>query len=425
MSFYLVLVNILFILFAPAIISIVALPKIFRYIKRGRGTFLNRFMIPSGEILPGGLWFQASSIGEVKIALPIARRLRGWGLPLYLFAVTPEGRRLAKSSGVFNGSFLAPFDIFFIVRKFLRRFAPSSVILIELQLWPNLIDQASRICRIVITNGRISDRSFPRYRMIRPLVKELFGLISVISSRTEKDRDRFVALGAAPEKVKLTGNIKYDILLADSAGFREKEEFGIPARVPVITAGSTHGGEEKMIINAVSRIMENRELLCVLAPRHIERAPEIEKLLKKNNLSYSLFSRTGGVKNSDKFLLIDKFGVLPQMYYISDICFVGGSLVPKGGQNFVEAVGLRRPVCVGPHNSNFHQEFDILKDMLFIVRDEESLFEVFSMLLEKPFKGKEKAEMAYGRLKSLTGALDRNIGIIEEVLKNCNFNVIR
>jgi len=199
MSFYLVLVNTLFILFAPVIISVVAFPKIFRYIKRGRATFLNRFMLPSGEILPGGLWFQASSIGEVKIALPVARRLRGRGLPLYLFAVTPEGRLLAKSSGVFNGSFLAPFDIFFIVRKFLRRFAPSGVILIELQLWPNLIDQASRICGIVITNGRISDRSFPRYRLLRPLAKELFGLISVISARTEKDRDRFVALGAMPE----------------------------------------------------------------------------------------------------------------------------------------------------------------------------------------------------------------------------------
>ncbi|MFH1353064.1 MAG: hypothetical protein ABIH68_05770 [bacterium] len=140
-------------------------------------------------------------------------------------------------------------------------------------------------------------------------------------------------------------------------------------------------------------------------------------MLRKNNLTYSLFSRSGGVKNGDRFLLIDRFGALPQMYHISDICFVGGSLVPHGGQNFVEAVGLRRPVCVGPHNANFHQEFDIFKDVLFVAEDEAALFKIFSALLEKPSVGKEKAGKAYERLKLLTGALDRNVGIIEKIME--------
>jgi len=417
MSFSLILFNTLLVLFIPVIILVMGIPRLFRYIKRNRGTFLRRFRVPPGEILPGGVLFQASSIGEVKIALPVARKLRAKGFPVYIFTVTPEGRLMAAGSGAFDGSFLAPFDVFFVAGKFLKKFAPGCVVLIELQLWPNLIDQAARVSKVVILNGRISDRSFPRYRLVRPFVKKLLGLISVISARTEKDRRRFISLGAAPGKVKLTGNIKYDTLLTTPAAFKEKDAFGVPHRLPVITAGSTHGGEEEMIVNAVLRIMKDRELLCVIAPRHIERIPYLEKLLRKNNLTYSLFSRSGGVKNGDRFLLIDRFGALPQMYHISDICFVGGSLVPHGGQNFVEAVGLRRPVCVGPHNANFHQEFDIFKDVLFVAEDEDSLFKIFSALLEKPSVGKEKAGKAYERLKLLTGALDRNVGIIEKIME--------
>jgi len=417
MSFSLVVFNTLLVVFIPGIILIMGIPRLFRYIKRNRGTFLRRFRVPPGKILPGGVMFQASSIGEVKIALPVARRLRAKGLPVYIFVMTPEGRRLAAEDGAFDGSFLAPFDIFSVPGKFLKKFAPRCVVLIELQLWPNLIDRAARISKVVLLNGRISDRSFPRYRLVRPFVKELLGLISVISARTEKDRRRFISLGAAPEKVKITGNIKYDTLLASSADFKSKEAFGIPRRLPVITAGSTHGGEEEMIVNSVLRIMKEKELLCIIAPRHIERIPDIEKLLRKNEQNYSLFSRSGGIKNGDRFLLIDKFGELPQMYHISDICFVGGSLVPHGGQNFVEAVGLRRPVCVGPYNANFHQEFDIFKDMLFVADDENALFKVFSTFLETPSEGKEQAGQAYERLKSLTGALDRNIGIIEKIME--------
>ncbi|MFH1353065.1 MAG: glycosyltransferase N-terminal domain-containing protein [bacterium] len=281
MSFSLILFNTLLVLFIPVIILVMGIPRLFRYIKRNRGTFLRRFRVPPGEILPGGVLFQASSIGEVKIALPVARKLRAKGFPVYIFTVTPEGRLMAAGSGAFDGSFLAPFDVFFVAGKFLKKFAPGCVVLIELQLWPNLIAQAARVSKVVILNGRISDRSFPRYRLVRPFVKKLLGLISVISARTEKDRRRFISLGAAPGKVKLTGNIKYDTLLTTPAAFKAKEAFGVPHRLPVITAGSTHGGEEEMIVNAVLRIMKDRELLCVIAPRHIERIPLSRKIAQE------------------------------------------------------------------------------------------------------------------------------------------------
>ena len=419
MNLSFIILNTVEILGLPVIIFIFALPKMFRYIKRSRGTFIRRFYLPSSFLsATGGYWFQASSVGEVKIAVALAGRLKKAAVPLYLFAMTPEGRKLGKETGVFDGCFMAPADIFFIVRSFLAKVRPRLLILIELQLWPNLVDQASRFTKIVLVNGRISDKSFAKYKLIKCFTRMLFKKISFISARTKKDALRFASLGAAREKIRITGNIKYDILTSSASFAVSRREYSIQEHSFVITAGSTHGEEEEMIVQAVSLLPSGEggeNTLCIIAPRHTERVGEIEKMLKKRNLAYSLFSRRRGIKQGDNFLIVDVFGILADMYQIADVCFVGGSLVPHGGQNFVEAVNKRKAVVVGPFNSNFQHEFDILKSEMLVVNDADSLKKAFEKLMRSPSEREKLAALSYEKLKTLTGALDRNVRIIAGV----------
>ena len=412
MSAVLIVLNTVEILLFPVIVFAFALPKMFRYIKRSKGTFVRRFYLPARGVKPGGLWFQASSVGEVRIAVDLAGKLNRAMRPLYLFAMTPEGRLLGKESGAFDGSFMAPADIFFIVRGFLKKVRPRRLILIELQLWPNLIDQASRFAKIILVNGRISDRSFPKYMLIKRFTKKLFEKISFISARTLKDAARFALLGADRRKMGITGNVKYDILASGGAGGAKREEFSIPEDVFVITAGSTHGIEDEMIVDAVLSLGDG--ILCVIAPRHVERAGEIEKMLRKRGVKYSLFSRTAGIRPGDRFLIVDVFGVLPRMYSVADVCFVGGSLVPHGGQNFIEAVNFGKAVVVGPYNGNFRQEFSIFREDLSVVEDTPSLKKAFERLMNSPAERNAMASAALKKLKTLTGSLERTAEIIAE-----------
>jgi len=290
------------------------------------------------------------------------------------------------------------------------------VILIELQLWPNLIESAHRFSRTVIVNGRVSDRSFPRYRLIKPLTRMMLKNIEAVSARTKKDAERFIAMGADPARVVVSGNIKYDITSPDAGVFRSRKDYSVPSSALLITAGSTHRGEEEMLIDAVTSLEGGP--YCIIVPRHIERIREIERIFKRRNIPCSRFGSDGGFASSSRFLLVDKIGLLDGLYGISDICFVGGSLVPHGGQNFVEAVQKKKPVVVGPDTGNFSEEFDILKDELFVVSDKVSLAAAFALLASSKEMRDKKAGDAFGKLDMLKGALGRNAAVIKERLAN-------
>ncbi len=411
MSLTLIIINTVTLLFLPLIIFLVALPRLYRYIKRSRGTFYQRFYLPGSDFATGGVWFQASSVGEVKLAVSLAGELKGTKRPLYLFAMTPEGRALGRASGAFTGVYFAPVDIFFITGSFMKKVAPECVVLIELQLWPNLIESAARFSKIVLVNGRVSDRSFPGYKLIKPLTRMMLEKIEVISARTKKDAERFIAMGADSGRVVVGGNIKYDITPPDAGISRTRKDYALPSQALLITAGSTHRGEEEMLIDAVTSLEGGP--YCIIVPRHIERIREIERIFKRKNIPCSRLGRDGGFLPASHFLLVDKIGLLDGLYGISDICFVGGSLVPHGGQNFVEAVGKKKPVIVGPHTGNFSEEFDILKDDLFVVSDSVSLAASFRALASSKEMRERKAEAAFGKLNMLKGALRRNAGIIK------------
>ncbi|MBA3066753.1 hypothetical protein FP828_09725 [bacterium] len=414
MSLILIIINAVTLLFLPLIVFLVVLPRLYRYIKRSRGTFHQRFFLPGRDFTPGGVWFQASSVGEVKLAASLASEIKDPPRPLYLFAMTPEGRAIGRASGVFTGVYFAPADIFFITDSFMKKVAPACMVLIELQLWPNLINSARRFSKIVLVNGRISDRSFPRYKLIKPLARLMLEKIEIISARTKKDAERFIALGADPAKVEVSGNIKYDIVFSPGGIIRSRKDYAAPEHALLITAGSTHRGEEEALIDAVTSL--KGEVYCMIAPRHIERIREIARIFRKRNILCSCLGRDGGFLPSSRFLLVDKIGLLDGLYRISDICFVGGSLVPHGGQNFVEAVQQKKPVVVGPHTGNFREEFDILKDELFVVSDSVSLASAFRALASSKEMREMKSLEAFGKLDMLKGALRRNADIIKRRL---------
>jgi len=416
MSLTLIIINTVTLLFLPPVIFLVALPRLYRYIKRSRGTFYQRFFLPGNNFVPGGVWFQASSVGEVKLAVSLAGEFKDAKRPLYLFAMTPEGRALGRLSGVFTGVYYAPVDIFFITESFMKKVLPDCVVLIELQLWPNLIESAGRFSKIVIVNGRVSDRSFPRYKLIKSLTAMMLRKIEAVSARTKKDAERFIAMGAVPSRVEVTGNIKYDIVSSGSGNSCSRPDFSVPPKALLITAGSTHRGEEETLIDAITSLKD--EIYCIVVPRHIERVREIERVFKRRDIACSRFSRDGGFLPSHRFLLVDKIGMLDGLYGIADICFVGGSLVPHGGQNFVEAVQKKKPVVVGPSTGNFSEEFDILKDELCVVSDSISLAEAFRELASSEAMREQRATGAFGKLNMLKGALRRNRAIIEKRLSS-------
>ncbi|MEA2082126.1 MAG: glycosyltransferase N-terminal domain-containing protein [Elusimicrobiota bacterium] len=412
----LIIINTVTLLFLPTVILLVSLPRLYRYIKRSRGTFYQRFFLPSGDFTPGGVWFQASSVGEVKLALALAGEFKDPSRPLYLFAQTPEGRALGKSSGVFTGVYYAPLDIFFITDSFIKKVAPACVVLVELQLWPNLIESAGCFSKIVLVNGRVSDRSFPKYKLIKPLTRMMLKKIDVISARTKKDAERFIAMGAEPARVSVAGNIKYDIGFSGKNFPVSREDYAVPRQALLITAGSTHRGEEEAVMDAVLSL--KGEVYCAIVPRHIERVREIERVFRRRGITCSRYVRDGGFTPSSRFLLVDGIGVLGGLYGISDICFVGGSLVPHGGQNFVEAVQMKKPVVVGTHMGNFREEFDILKNELLVVPDKVSLAGAFESLACSKEMRDKKALAAFSKLDMLKGAIRRNKAFIQDSLGN-------
>jgi len=418
MSFSLLVLNTIFTLTLPFLFFVFILPNLARYIKRGRKTFFERFYLKARNLKKGGIVIFSSSVGEGKIAIHLARTLRKTTQKsIYALVETPEAKKILKKSSVFDNCFLAPVDIFFVVKSFFKKLKPSLLILIELGIWPNLIEVASKTSKIVIVNGRISKRSFPRYRVFKFLIKKLLKKISLICARTKTDARRFVKLGAEERKVFITGNLKYDLMFSNI----EKHEIPIKKEgKKIIVAGSTHRGEEEAVVDAVLNLKRD-DVFCVIAPRHIERADEVKALLQKRGISALLLSeyKNRHGKNPQtlvNFLVVDKMGYLMDFYRIADICFVGGSLIPHGGQNFLEAIFLKKPVCVGKYNDNFKFEFEFFKDDIYISQTPQNLKRIFEKIFENPENADMKAKRAYEKLKTLTGKTERYLSLLEEFL---------
>jgi len=397
-----------------------------RGLRRYWGTLAQRW----GRLQPGlpvepRCWIHAVSVGEAVAAAPLVEALhRRWPqFSVVLSTVTPTGARvvIGELGSVATHRYF-PLDLPGPVRRALDAVRPCFFIGIETELWPNFLRAlASRGIPTMIANGRISDRSFRRYRLVRPLVARMLGRVSVFAMQSQEDARRIIALGAPPERVVVTGNIKTDLRPEPPGADRRWERLlGLDRAASLWIAGSTHRGEEAAVLDAFARLTPRfPRLRLMVAPRHPERAEEVERLVRDRGFRAVRRSGiTSGGGPLDAVIILDTVGELAALYRLADIVFVGGSLVPSGGHNMLEPAQRRRPILVGPHTENFRESTELLVSAggAVVVEDGPALAREVEKLLEDPELGRRMGEAAFAAVAARQGALDHTLALVERWL---------
>lgn len=310
------------------------------------------------------IWIHAVSVGETRAAIPLIKALhQAWPEhALVLSNVTETGHEVAATIDELDLCLFFPLDLSLVIRRVLARLKPILIVVVETEIWPNLIRAAAaRHIPLALINGRISDRSYPRYLRWKRIFSPLLQQVSSFCMQSNVDRERIVALGARPEGVISSGNIKFDMPMnldaSDSATLRAR--YRLPQDLPIWIGGSTHEGEEAALLSTYRTLLaQGAKLALVLAPRHPPRIPEVCELLTAQNFPYrrrSQLTAESPLLARGEVLLVDTLGELLSLYAASDLVFVGGSLVPVGGHNLLEAALVGRPVIFGPHMHNFRE----------------------------------------------------------------------
>jgi 3-deoxy-D-manno-octulosonic-acid transferase len=314
------------------------------------------------------VWVHAVSVGEVMAATQLIRELSA-ARPEWLFAVsttTATGQRLAKERLPGSPVFYLPLDFAFVVRRYLRVLRPKLLVLMESELWPNLILQCARAgVPMAVVNARVSDRSLPRYLKLRRLWRPLLAKISLFLAQSEETAERLVRIGAPADRVRFTGNLKYDLREGRESSLVAMLRERLPAGARMIVCGSTLEGEEKILLAAWSRVLtEEPEAVMVLAPRHPDRFAAVAGMIEASGftgLRASEFRERPGAVGAGSIFLLDTIGDLAAMYSLGAVAFVGGSLVPAGGHNPLEPARFGVPVMMGTSFENFREIVGVLK----------------------------------------------------------------
>jgi 3-deoxy-D-manno-octulosonic-acid transferase len=316
---------------------------------------LGRFAPPTRQ---GGLWVHAVSVGEVQAVAPLLRRLREARpeLPLTITTTTPTGS--ARVRALFGDALFhvyLPYDLSFALHGFLQRVRPQLLMLVETEVWPNLLAACERRgIATVLANGRLSERSLRGYRKLGPLAREAFASIDAVAAQADADAQRFIAAGVPAERVAVTGSIKFDTRIPASV----EEQAQVLRRQwgdrPVWVAASTHEGEDELLLEAHRRLREQLpDALLVLVPRHPERFDSVAGLCTRQGLAPVRRSAAQIPQPECQVFIGDTMGELPVLLGAADAAFFGGSLVPVGGHNMLEASAQGVPVVFGPHVFNF------------------------------------------------------------------------
>lgn len=384
------------------------------------------------------IWFHAASVGEVKVLSTIVPQFRK-DHPDYVLVVSTvtktgkkEAARILKGIGFV---FFVPVDLKRFVRRALRRIRPVALILVETELWPNLIREAKRSGSFVgMVNGRISKRSLRRYRLVRNLFKTTLSHIDLLCLQSGEYRRRMRLLGADPDRIEVTGNLKFDRLLLASQGKdtdQLKASLHIPDHRRVVIGGSTREGEEEILIRVFEKLSWRfDDLLFVLAPRHLDRLNQVEKMfsdsqmdfVRRSQLDAFVSKNTSAAKGSLEdtgLILLDTMGELSAIYSVAHAAFVGGTLVPVGGHNLLEPAIYGVPVLFGPYVDNFKEEAKLLlaSGGGIKVKDQDELYFSLSGLLSDEDRRQKLGEKARQAVRSKTGVAQRTADLIFSILE--------
>lgn len=368
------------------------------------------------------LWAHAVSVGETIAAVPLLRKLarRDPSLSVFVSTVTDTGRQVAGDRlGGEARVIYVPFDLPSAVNRALDVIRPSLLVIMETELWPNLIRIASaRRIPVLLVNGRISERSYRGYRRIGFFVRGLLREVTVFCMQNELYAERIRNLGAPPERVRVLGSLKFDA----------PPLLSIPAwtailRRPIIVGGSTHRSEEDLILDAFVKLrQEFPDLNVILAPRHPERFREVEDLTKKRGLAYLRRSDIGAAgeaerKRSGIVVILDAMGELSAVYGACDVAVMGGSFIAHGGQNPLEPAYWAKPIVCGPHMENFPFIAEFYRRGGAVEVEADGLASRLLEILDSPEKRAAMGKSARGLYEKNAGAGDRTLEVVEEFLR--------
>lgn len=374
------------------------------------------------------IWIHAVSVGETRAAIPLLKALRARYPDAFLILsnVTETGRAIATDVSEIDAYIFFPFDLSWVVRKTLKIIRPSIIILVETEIWPNFVCEARRQnIPLILVNGRISDRSFPRYRMAGRLLEPVLDSISDYCMQSEQDSRRIRHLGAAEGRVRVTGNLKFDMqppAINDADLESLKSELKLPINACVWVAGSTHDGEEIQLVDVYQKLRKIcPDLLLVLVPRHPERCRQVYDELTKAGLIVTLRSTLATMNRAlqpGEVMVVDTLGEMLKLYALSNLVFVGGSLVPVGGHNVLEASLMKKPVLFGPYMQNFKEIARLLRAAHggLQVKDSADLYRQMKLLLENPSEAERIGDNGRYLLQENQGATERTLTVISRHL---------
>ncbi len=385
------------------------------------GERFGRLRPPAGD---GPLvWFHGASVGEVNLVKPLAARLRT-SRPALRFQVTSNtmaGRELAEASFPEAATSYFPLDLSGAAGRALDRVRPAAVVLVELEVWPNFLQAcARRGIPVAVVNGRITERSFGRYRRYRGLFGQAFRSLGAVGARDEASAARLRELGAAPV---VTGNLKYDAGIEfDPAeeGRRWREQLGL-GDAPVLVGGSTHDPEERLLAETYRRLRRSHPALrLVVAPRHRERADEVKKAIESADLPCYKRTQLSAPPPADGVILLDTVGELTRLYAAATAVFIGGTFCARGGQNMLEAAALGKPIVSGPSLANFRETAGTLVEAggMRVFDNPVEMGAALGQLLSDPERARAAGERGRKAVEAGRGAIDATLRLLEtSVLK--------
>ncbi|MBS9782985.1 MAG: lipid IV(A) 3-deoxy-D-manno-octulosonic acid transferase [Pasteurella sp.] len=379
------------------------------------------------QVKQGGIVIHAASVGEVIAITPLVKKLQQIypNLPIVFTTVTPTGsERVNAAFGHSVTHLYLPYDIPYAVKRFLNLTKPKMIVVVETELWPNLIKYADkRYIPFIIANARLSPRSVKRYGYIKNLIYPMFRDIKLIMAQDKTSADRYLELGVQQDHLINTGNLKFDLNINEQQ-YQEiklaEKKLNIANR-PVWVAGSTHEGEEQFLLETHQQLLQDYpDLILILVPRHPERFDFVANIIHSTNLKFIRRLDNQPLTSETSVLLGDTMGEMMLFYGIADIAFVGGSLVNHGGHNPLEPIAFKMPVISGVHTYNFAEIYEKLKNVngfIEVESDTNKLVQAVKFLLKNTDEIHQIGEAGFQVLKENQGALQRHLDLLKPYLE--------